>query len=1162
MAVLGFYPKNMKKLSFVATVLLSLFIFSVFVPSAHAKSPKVILTWNASTSSDVVKYKIYKKTDENGSWSSAIREISSQQELKFVDADVQPSTTYFYAVTAVNEAGSESDPNQAKIKVDVGTEPPADNPPQITEFSVPSVAQTGAGVDFSANATGSITTYSWNLGDGTTKTGKSITHTFSSAGNYTVSLTVTDANGATDTKSQTITVTEPPQENTPPTTPGSPSATAISSTQIDISWSPSTDSDGNLAGYKIYRSGLSTPMTSSSTSFSDTGLSPSTSYSYKISAYDAAGAESTKTSSISATTQSQSACQYSCTPWSPSECPQSGTQTRTCTKTTTDCVSQNPPDETRSCEPPVQCNNNGICETSSGENTTNCPADCRTNSLPTASIHAVPTSGDYPLLVTFSGANSSDPDGDQLYFSWNLGDGTIKDEKSFTHTFTTAGTRTVHLTVTDGKGVDIASTKIVVTNPSGGGGGGGDSTPPEIQNLTKTTTQTTAKIEFSTNEIATVRILYGPTRNYGKAKSSELKTDFDFDFVGLVADTQYFYKIEATDKTGNRSMQEGSFRTKQSTDADQLLPPADLTATTVSAFQINLEWQAPSGNVSGYKLFRDDEFIASTAQLSYRDIGLDPKTTYRYRVSAYNTSTESGRSEEAVATTSSPPGENSPPSASIFANEIFGTAPFTTSFTANANDSDGTISLYQWDFQNDGTIDESGSDLSVVSHTFQSAGTYTIKLIVTDNDGGTATATKEVQVETGVDTQNPTTPENLTATISGAQADLSWDAATDNVGVVGYRIFRDGNVIGASEQTSYSDSNLPSGTTFKYQVSAYDAASLESGKSNIAVVKTAGPPADIEAPSTPGGLRATSEQYNRVVISWNESTDNVGVVGYKIIRDGVQIREVSNENVSYPDTNVRPNKTYRYRVSAVDAAGNESGSFTVVAHTPSKPTIDKTPPSIPNAVSVRATSSSKIRIQWQASRDNVGVGEYQIFDKSGNQIAQTVKTYYSHSGLSPATKYCFRVAAADDSGNVSAKTSAKCARTHASDEKITAPKRQRKLSSWWMKMVNRLRGKNSDSNYDDLVVNNNQNDDDNDDSGSGDDDDSEHSSAPNERKSFFDAFRDRLRKTFYKREKTEPATRRPRDVTPRKTSKKQSQPKKTESLRERLERFRNMQKNR
>ncbi|MGE5599381.1 MAG: discoidin domain-containing protein, partial [Bacteroidota bacterium] len=85
-----------------------------------------------------------------------------------------------------------------------------------------------------------------------------------------------------------------------PTVPTNLTATAVSSSQIDLSWTASTDNVG-VTGYRIYRGGEAI-ATTAGTSYSDTGLSPNTTYSYTVSAYDAANNESGQSAPAGATT--------------------------------------------------------------------------------------------------------------------------------------------------------------------------------------------------------------------------------------------------------------------------------------------------------------------------------------------------------------------------------------------------------------------------------------------------------------------------------------------------------------------------------------------------------------------------------------------------------------------------------------------------------------------------------------------------------------------------------------------------------------------------------------------------------------------------------------------------------------------------------------------
>jgi glucose/arabinose dehydrogenase len=92
------------------------------------------------------------------------------------------------------------------------------------------------------------------------------------------------------------------------------------------------------------------------------------------------------------------------------------------------------------------------------------------NNPPSAVATANPTSGAVPLTVQFNGSGSSDPDGDPLTYSWDLnGDGTYGDSTAVSPTFvyTTAGTFTVRLRVTDSHGASTVSAPVTITAGAG-----------------------------------------------------------------------------------------------------------------------------------------------------------------------------------------------------------------------------------------------------------------------------------------------------------------------------------------------------------------------------------------------------------------------------------------------------------------------------------------------------------------------------------------------------------------------------------------------------------------------------------------------------------------------------------------------------------------------
>jgi chitodextrinase len=100
------------------------------------------------------------------------------------------------------------------------------------------------------------------------------------------------------------------------------------------------------------------------------------------------------------------------------------------------------------------------------------------------------------------------------------------------------------------------------------------------------------------------------------------------------------------------------------------------------------------------------------------------------------------------------------------------------------------------------------------------------------------------------------------------------------------------------------------------------------------VVCATGGTTDTTAPSAPTSLTATAASSTQVNLSWTASTDNVGVTGYQITRNGGATPVATVTATSYSDTGLTANTKYDYSVVAVDAAGNKSTPATASATTP------------------------------------------------------------------------------------------------------------------------------------------------------------------------------------------------------------------------------------
>src|SRR5207248_1979878 len=121
-----------------------------------------------------------------------------------------------------------------------------------------------------------------------------------------------------------------------------------------------------------------------------------------------------------------------------------------------------------------------------------------------------------------------------------------------------------------------------------------------------------------------------------------------------------------------------------------------------------------------------------------------------------------------------------------------------------------------------------------------------------DAAGNVSPDSASVSVTTGIaaDTTPPTTPAGLTGAAAGSTgANLSWSASTDNVGVTGYIVRRNGVQVATPATTSYADTGLSAATTYSYTVAARDAAGNLSPNSASVSVTTLPP-----SPSNSAGL--------------------------------------------------------------------------------------------------------------------------------------------------------------------------------------------------------------------------------------------------------------------------------------------------------------------
>lgn len=276
---------------------------------------------------------------------------------------------------------------------------------------------------------------------------------------------------------------------------------------------------------------------------------------------------------------------------------------------------------------------------------------------------------------------------------------------------------------------------------------------------------------------------------------------------------------------------------------------------------------------------------------------------------------------------------------------------------------------------------------------------------------------------TGVaDIKAPTEPTATTAgTTTETTAQVSWTAATDNVGVDQYEVFVDGESVGKTGNTSFTITGLTGSKTYAVTIVALDAAGNKSGTSTSVSVTTKAAP-DSEAPSSPTGLTAAEIRTTGIDISWNASTDNVGVKEYKVYVDGSLAATVTGTNFSL--SGLTAGTAYSIYVTAIDAAGNISEASTALkVTTATGAVVDTEAPSTPSGLVASEISDSGILVSWDASTDNVAVSSYEIY-VDGVLNGSSSDTRFIISGLTKLTAYSIQVLANDVAGNASALSSA------------------------------------------------------------------------------------------------------------------------------------------
>jgi PKD repeat protein len=643
--------------------------------------------------------------------------------------------------------------------------------------------------DQSTDSDGSIASRSWNFGDNSAAgTATPQSHTYAAGNTYQVTLTVTDNRGGTNALTKAVTVSA---ANVIPTPAFSASCTNLACTFTD----QSTDSDGSIAS-RSWDFGDQTPA-GTVTPQAHTYTTGNT-YQVTLSVTDNRGGTNALTKAVTV-----SPANALPTAAFTANCPQDGL---TCTfvdgstdpdgngtiaswkwefgdgaVNTASTAADQPHDYSVADVYTVKLT---VTDAKGGTNTatqTVTVGNPAPNAAPTAEFSfQCPAEG---LTCTFADNGSIDTDGSVSGWSWDFSDGTSTEQKP-SHTFAAGGDHAVTLTVKDNKGLASAPVTHTVTVTA----------PPPPANTAPTAAFTTSCTNLActftdqSSDPDQTSVSLGRSWNYGDNTSGTTASHT------YSAGGNYTVTLTVTDNGGLTA----TANHPVSVSAANVSPTASFTA---SCTNLSCTFTDGSSDSDGSIVSRSWNFGDNTTSTA-----TSPSKSYTaagtYTVSLTVTDNRGGTGTISHSVTVSPA-------------NVAPTAEFTSSctnlnctFTDRSTDTDGTIATRSWNFG-----DNTTSTATNPTKSYTAAGTYTVRLTVTDNRGGTSTTVSHNVTVTAAPAPPPPSSVVLTVTKKASTtlsyALLDWTGATgDSV-----EVFRNSTPGGALLKIARTENDGHMGST-------------------------------------------------------------------------------------------------------------------------------------------------------------------------------------------------------------------------------------------------------------------------------------------------------------------------------------------------------------
>jgi len=420
----------------------------------------------------------------------------------------------------------------------------------------------------------------------------------------------------------------------------------------------------------------------------------------------------------------------------------------------------------------------------------------------------------------------------------------------------------------------------------------------------------------------------------------------------------YTHKVIAVDAAGNRSAERRTTVFISAADTEAPTIPGNFALTSVNPTEAAVTWTASTDNV-GVSLYQvalvpqgqqptsSDWFNRPDTRRSEVFLSLVPATDYTAFVRARDAAGNVSMAAQLDFTTAAALDTEAPTTPS----NVNVTGLTTTEVTVNwaASTDNVAVSEYQVSVVLQGEQTRfwatfSAATLSADFSALTAGTTYTAYVRARDAAQNiSAAAQLDFTTLASPDTEAPTQPSPVqVSNVSATAADVGWATSTDNIGVTGYvyTVTPDGGAPLQSQRTTQTQatlSGLMPETLYSIEVVAEDGAGNQSTPAPFSFRTLAAP--DTQAPTAPANAVTFDLLPTSFGVSWDASTDNVGVEGYIVKEATLGVLDTvtfdpNAQRQSYSFTGANPQTNYLVELIAYDAAGNESNEVRLAVVTP------------------------------------------------------------------------------------------------------------------------------------------------------------------------------------------------------------------------------------